>query len=207
MIEARHSNWRSVVFDRFVQGLLHWHFREIKTVGEYVPRAASTLLIANHFSWWDGFFAWYLNQKLIRRRIYVMMLEEQLKNRLFFARVGAFGIKTGRREVIKAIRYSADILSQPGNLLVMFPQGLIQSQHRSFLNFQRGVVEILNLCNPAPDILFCAALLDYYSFRRPSLTLHLRSFDMPGADIRTLESAFNEHMALARNAQDGLWIY
>ncbi|MGC8866062.1 MAG: lysophospholipid acyltransferase family protein [Bacteroidales bacterium] len=206
MIEARHSYWRSVLFDGFVRVLLSWYFREVKIVGDYVPRSASTMLISNHFSWWDGFFAWYLNQKLIHRRIYVMMLEEQLKIRPFFARVGAFGIKTGRREVMKAIRYSADVLSQPGNLLVMFPQGIIQSQHRSYLNFQRGVEEILKGCSPAPDLLFCATLVDYYSFRRPSLTMHLRSFEMPGADKRTLESAFNEHLALARNAQDGLWI-
>ncbi|MDK2910011.1 MAG: hypothetical protein PWR20_1578 [Bacteroidales bacterium] len=207
MIEARHSTWRSMVFDVFVNRLLRWHFREIKIVGDYIPRSPSTLLIANHFSWWDGFFAWYLNQKLIHRRIYVMMLEEQLKQRPFFARVGAFGIRPGRREVFTALNYSAGVLRKPENLLVIFPQGVIQSQHSPYLNFQKGVEEILRQSDIDPDILFCAVLTDYYSFRKPSLTFHLRPFQVPHADIRTLEAAFNEHLALARNMQDKLWIH
>jgi len=206
MIEARHSAWRAKIFDVFVTNLLRWYFREIKIVGEYKPQGQSTLLIANHFSWWDGFFAWHLNQQLIHRRLYVMMLEEQLRLRPFFARVGAFGIRPGRREVLAAMRYSADVLRRPGNLLVMYPQGTIQSQHTPYLNFKKGVEEILRQAGAEPDILFCAVLIDYYSFRRPSLTYHLRPFQIHHADIRSLEAAFNEHLALARIYQDKLWI-
>lgn len=206
MIKARHSAWRSKVFNVFVKNLLCWHFREIKIEGQYSPQGKSTLLIANHFSWWDGFFAWYLNQKIIRRRFHVMMLEEQLKQRPFFIRVGALGIQKGRREILDTLRYTADILSEPGNLLVMFPQGAIQSQHTPYLSFQKGVEEILRQTRSTPDILFCAVLVDYYSFRRPSLTFHLRPFQIYHADIHTLEYGFNEHLSLARNSQDKLWI-
>lgn len=206
MLEARHSAWRTKLFNLFVKSLLHWHFKEIKISGQYIPQRPSTLLISNHFSWWDGFIAWYLNQNLIHRKFYVMMLEEQLRLRPFFVRVGAFGIRPGRKEILEAIRYSAGILRQPGNLLVMFPQGTIQSQHTAYLNFQKGVEEILKQAGTEPDILLCAVLIDYYSFRRPSLTYHVTPFSLHHADIRTLEAAFNEHLSLARNQQDKLWI-
>ena len=101
MIEANHR-WFYVWFIRVYTAVnLRLNFRKIIIEGDtVVPEDKPLLLVGNHFSWWDGFFAYYLNYTLWRRKFHVMMLEEQLEKRMFLNKVGAYSVKRGSRSEI-----------------------------------------------------------------------------------------------------------
>jgi 1-acyl-sn-glycerol-3-phosphate acyltransferase len=50
------------------------------------------LLLANHFSWWDGFLLYYINQKVFRKQFHVMVIEETVQKVGFFKYMGAFSV-------------------------------------------------------------------------------------------------------------------
>jgi hypothetical protein len=67
------------------------------------------LMIANHISWWDGFWAMYLNLKVFHKKFYFMMLEDQLLKFRFFQWTGGFSIKKKSREMIESLTYASKI--------------------------------------------------------------------------------------------------
>ena len=148
MITARHERWAEWIFFPYVRGLLRRHFHSLRLIGELPeldPRW-SLLILPNHGTWWDGFFVYYLNKVLLRRELFLMMLDEQLSRYRFFSRVGAFGIRPGLpRSVVETLRYSAAVLQDARNALCLFPQGELRYHATRPLGFQRGLERILAL--------------------------------------------------------------
>ena len=73
------------------------------------------------------------------------MLEEQLKKNWFFQYTGGYSIKKSTRSVVESLNYTAELLENNKNLVLMFPQGKIQSMHRSEFVFEKGIERILKL--------------------------------------------------------------
>jgi 1-acyl-sn-glycerol-3-phosphate acyltransferase len=166
------------------------------------PPGRAVLLIGNHFSWWDGFFAYYLNYSIFRRKFHVMMLEEQLAVRMFLNKAGAYSIKRGSRTVIDSLRYTASLLSGRDNLVVLFPQGQIQSQYRYPVKFERGIERIINSAEYDYPIIFYVAAVDWFSSKKPVLTFRLSEF-VPERPVThaAVEQAFNTHLEASLNKQ------
>ena len=83
--------------------MLHRHFREIRYRGQFQDRGKAILLIANHFTWWDGFIQGVLNQNRFQRNFYVMMLEEQLRKFPILRTTGAFSIRKHSRSMLESL--------------------------------------------------------------------------------------------------------
>jgi len=181
--------------------MINQHFHQVLLKGTYQERNLPVLLIGNHFSWWDGFIANYLNNLLFHRRFHIM-LEEQLEQRMFLNQAGAFSIKKKNRDIIESLNYSETILTDPGNLLVLYPQGEIQSLYHYPLHFEKGISAILEKIRQPVQVIFLAALVDYFSHRKPTLTLAFKEYDMKQfSSIDDLESAYNKHLVEMINQQ------
>jgi 1-acyl-sn-glycerol-3-phosphate acyltransferase len=111
-------------------------------------------LVSNHLSWWDGFWAMYLNIKLFHRKFYFMMLENQLKKHMFFNRTGGYSIKKGSKSIIETIEYTAHLLSDKQNLVLLFPQGEIQSLYTHVFRFENGIGHIMKKLTGKAQIIF-----------------------------------------------------
>jgi len=195
MIKARH-HWFYVRFFRlYCRFMIHWHFREVIIKGDIPERDKPILLIGNHFSWWDGFFANYLNCKIFHRRFHVMMLEEQLKKHMFLNKAGAYSIRQHTHSVIESLKYTRELLSDPANLVTIYPQGEIRSMFHYPVQFEKGITKILSGMEDKVQIVFISVLVDYFSHRKPSLTFGMKEY-YPGENIglKDMEHAFNEHM-------------
>lgn len=84
--------------------------------------AGPLLLVPNHTSWWDGFFALVLAERL-GHAYYVMMQADQLAAIPFFARCGAFSVdKADAAQAAEDLVYAGTLLA-PGNGVWVFPQG------------------------------------------------------------------------------------
>ena len=170
MTRARHSWWAELVFRPYLERLAKKHFHALKLIGDppQIPSELPLLIIANHGTWWDGFFVYLLNLRVLHRTLYVMMLEEQLERYSFFSRVGAFGIRQGMpRSVIESLGYSAGVLHAPGTALCLFPQGEMRSPRVRPLGFQRGVEKILAMHGGDVCILPVAMRCEHLGNRRP----------------------------------------
>jgi hypothetical protein len=172
--------------------MLKKHFHGVRAEIDACQPGKSILLIANHFSWWDGFIGNYLSYKFYHRKFHVMMLREQLAKRMFLNKAGAFSVEKSSRSAVESILYSAEVLSQKNNLLMMFPQGSIESlYHRDFV-FAKGIEKILSKCDPLPELVFNINLVDYFS--RPSPTLFIRTMCYGGGhSVKEIEEAFNRY--------------
>ncbi len=112
IIKSRHRLFFTWFFRIYSIQMIRWHFRKVTINGEFQDRGLPVMLIGNHFSWWDGFIANFLNIKVFHRKFHVMMLEEQLNSRRFLNKAGAYSIKKGSRSVIESMQYTVELAEQ-----------------------------------------------------------------------------------------------
>ena len=177
MIKSQHRPFYVGFFNIYTKLIFRMHFRKINFKGEFNDRGLPLLMIGNHFSWWDGFIANLINIKILHRKIHVMMLEEQLSGRKFLNRAGAYSIKKGSRSALESLRYSAELLSENINLVVLYPQGEFQSMFLRPVSFGQGVKIIHSYAVKEFQLIFYVALPEYFSHRRPCLTVYFAEAD------------------------------
>ena len=195
VIRANHRPFFNWFFRIYSGWMLRLHFRSIIIHGDFVNTDLPVLLIGNHFSWWDGFIANILNIKIFRKKFHIMMLEEQLHQRMFLNKAGAYSIQPKSRSVIESLDYTVELLQDVKHLVVLYPQGEFQSLHRQEVNFQPGINRVFSALRNPVQIVFYIALTDYFSHRKPTLTVYLRQLDMNREwDAKKLESSFNDFL-------------
>jgi 1-acyl-sn-glycerol-3-phosphate acyltransferase len=164
MIKANPTRWAKFIFHIYVMRLMKRHFHAFHLLGN-LPQPDSELpllLIPNHSTWWDGFFVYLLNEEILKREIYLMMLDRQLAKYKFFARIGAFGITPGDKEnVQESLNYTVALLQKKNVMITMFPQGILLPWGKRPLNYKKGIESIIQLHNKPINILPLAIRAEY----------------------------------------------
>lgn len=191
MIKARHDSVIYPFFRWYIRRIIGWNFHQVELIGSLQPSNKAILLIANHVSWWDGFWALYLNGSVFHRHFHVMMLEEQLRKYWYLRFCGGFSVQKKSRSILESLDYATQLLKQPKNLVLLFPQGEIGSQHQMDIHFERGAERILEkLGIEEVQVIFMVSLTDYLSHKKPLLTFFLHEY--AGAHRTSeLNTAFN----------------
>lgn len=202
MIKAKHTRLGKLFFSYYSKWKLKKHFKEIRFVGHFDDEGLPILLIANHFSWWDGFIQLQLNEQFMHRKFHVMMLEEQLKNFIILNNGGAFSVQKNSRDLISSLQYSLDLLADKNNLLLLFPQGEIQSLHTGYLYFERGLEYLLKQAKNQIQLIFNVSLTDYFSDKKPTLTIYFKKYvpETP-INLQTIEADFNQFVTTCKQQQ------
>ena len=190
MIPARHHKGYDAFFNWYIHRILKNDFHRIEIHGSWPAGTNSELVIGNHVSWWDGFWVYYLNRRFSHKRLFVMMLEEQLAPRMFLSRIGGFSVNPRHRSVVESLDYAVNKLVNPGNLVVMYPQGEIASFSAGVLSFQKGFNRVVQWAG-LKRVLFYVALIDYFSNRKPTLTFYLGHYGCENSSGSETENAFN----------------
>jgi hypothetical protein len=170
MTPARHSSWAQRIFLPYILRQFRKAFQGLYFLGPLpeLDPSLPLLVTPNHSTWWDGFFFYILNKRVWNREGYLMMLEEQLAKYRFFSRIGAFGIEPNLpRRSYEALRYSADVLRDPGNALCIFPQGVLRYTEVRPLEFRRGVGYILELYSGDVNLLPLGIRCEFLTGQRP----------------------------------------
>jgi len=177
MIKARHNPFWFWFFRNFFALRQAIHFRKMTVVSEVsIPENQSVLLLQNHFSWWDGNWSYWLSRTIFRRKFHVMMDEENLKQRMFLNQIGVFSVQKNHRELIASLDYSTEILMNPGNLLTIYPTGVMLTQHQQNMAFQKGISRILAGESGHVAVVFAVFLVDYFGFAQPEIRIYLESY-------------------------------
>lgn len=191
IIKAKHHWFIYPFFKFYAVFMIRRNFHETVIVGNYLDKGLPVLLLSNHLSWWDGFWAMYINVKLLKRRFHFMMLEEQLKRYSFFINTGGYSVKRGARSVVESLNYTAELLTDNRNMVLLFPQGKITSIYDQNLVFEKGVEHILKKIEGKVQVIFMANLVDYFSEEKPSLFIYLREYDPEEHTTEKLQEDYN----------------
>ena len=192
MIKARHVGLAVWFFNWYLTAIIRRDFRQVVFDMPMLEAGKSILVLANHFSWWDGFFQVYSNRFHFRKRYHVMMLEEQLRPRWLLRYAGAYSIRIGHRSTLETLAYTNEVLQNPSNMVLVFPQGRIESQYVPHVGFQNGVLRLLKSLPENAHILFCVASIDYGSARKPTLYLNYKLFTGHASEVEAGYAAYYE---------------
>lgn len=190
MIRAQHVSWAVCFFNRYSTYMVKRHFRHVFCHDVPAVTNKPILIIANHFSWWDGFFAVYCNARYFRKTFHVMMLEEQLSLRKILRFAGAFSVRKNSRSIANSLEYAAEILQNKNNLLLLFPQGRFYSLHDHSFRFEKGVGHILQKSSKDIHLLFMANMIEYFAHRKPFVSLYFKEYPVTES-LDELEKAYS----------------
>lgn len=201
MIKAKHHPVLYPFFKWLCFFLIRRNFKTVHLQSDFNDNGSAVLVIANHISWWDGFWIEYLNQKRLKRTFHFMMLEEQLRKHWYFQLIGGFSINRKSRDVINSINYTNELLKNSQNVVLMFPQGKIHSAYNANFVFERGVQHIVDSASPQSQVLLVANFIDYladakphvYCYTKTYLADELKEFEVEAAYNLFYRSVINQH--------------
>lgn len=138
----------------------------------------SYLLMFNHFGFLDGFFAYYLCLKLLDKkqkinRIYTMSVKKQMEKHWWLKYSGSFSVEPGKRSIDESLDFAAEVLNQPGNVLLYYPQGNLESLYVRSIEFKDGIYEIATRTRGNCQLVWCSVLTEYFESTKPSAYLNL----------------------------------
>lgn len=192
MLKAKHNMIIYPFFQYYNNFILKKHFKAIRFVGEIEDRNLPILLISNHISWWDGFWHEYFNRKYFNRKYHFMMLEEQLRKHWFLNYCGGFSVRKKSRSIIESINYTVELLQDKGNMVLIFPQGEIQSMQNQSIVFENGIENILRKIENRVQICFVVNLVDYFSDPKPTDYFYFKEYEESSFDVSSLQKSFND---------------
>ncbi len=196
IIKAKHNFIIHPIFKQFSRIMINRHFSQVEVIGDIeLSNNHSILLLSNHTSWWDGFWHLYLNMKIFKKKYHFMMLEEQLKKHWYFNYTGGFSVNKSSKSIVETIQYSAKLLSHPNNLVLMFPQGKIESLHKRYIDFEKGVQKIIERTDRnRVQIVFLVNSIDYFINKKPILYHYVTEYKESDTNYLSLEKSYNKFL-------------
>lgn len=187
-------------FHNYILRIVQSNFQEVKFNAVAVDKDRSVLLLANHFSWWDGFLIYYLNQKVFKKRFHVMVIEETVQKVSFFKYMGAFSVSKNSRQMLTSLDYAADLLCDPQNLVLIFPQGKLYSNFTGEVNFEKGLFKIMQKAAGKYQTVMAATFIEYLQYKKPTASVYLKADDMQ-VDLEGIQDAYQQHYQHAKQQQ------
>lgn len=178
MIKANHKKWARIMFNPYITHLLRSNFRNFYVLNDLpeINKSAGLIVTPNHFSWWDGFIIDFISRRFIKRKFHVMMLEEQLRKYWFFKKLGAYSINPANPiSTARTLNYTRELLQSPQNLVVVYPQGAIQSLNSKFFTIKEGLQKLLDKNKCEVQVLPLAVKFEYRDNKNPDIVARFGS--------------------------------
>ncbi len=201
ILKAKHHSFIYPFFQKFTLWKMKLNFHEVKRFGSFKDNDLPLLIISNHTSWWDGFWLMHLNLNLLNRKFHFMMLESQLRKFWFFNYTGGFSVNKNSRSILETINYTAKLLSDKQNMVIVFPQGEINSAHNQNMRFEKGIERIIAKCENEISVLFVVNLTDYFSNSKPTLFQYIKEYELEDIDINAFEKSYQLFYNQSVNSQ------
>ncbi|SDR85431.1 Acyltransferase [Mucilaginibacter mallensis] len=187
----------------YVKWIVGRHFHELLFNRIETDKSRSILLIVNHYSFWDSLILYCVNTRLFKKKMYIMILEETARGNAFFKYAGAFSINKKSKDMLLSLDYAANLLNDPQNMVVIFPQGRLYSNFVDHIIFEKGVLRIIKQAQGSFQLVFAAAFVQYFKHKKPTATVYLKTADESFADttINELQSAYQQYYDRSKQLQ------
>lgn len=189
----------------FFRNYVHWitrrNFHTINFNTVAIDQNRSVLLLANHFSIWDGLLLYWLNSKLLKKKFHVMILEETSKKEPFLRYGGAFSVNKKSKDILESLDFAARLLKDPQNLVLIFPQGKLYSNFVTDLSFENGILKVIKQASDNFQIIFAATFVESFKYKKPTASVYLSRVESDFTGMDELKEAYQQHYNAARLLQ------
>ncbi len=194
MIKPKKNSFIFAFFSWYIGHIIKKDFSSFNFNKVDFDTPKSILLLANHFSWWDGFLMFYLNKLYFKKEFHVMILEETAKKQWFMKNLGAFSVQKNSRSIFESLDFAASLLNNPKNLVLIFPQGRLHQANVKEIIFESGLKRILNKASNNFQFIFSVTFIRYFDKRKPAVKTHLLNWqNSETASLKNIQQAFNTH--------------
>ncbi|HAX48092.1 MAG TPA: lysophospholipid acyltransferase family protein [Ignavibacteria bacterium] len=195
MIPAKKNSIIGSLFAFYHKRLIRKHFYAIHLAGkenlDKIDSALPVIMYANHSNWWDGFMAYYLTNRVMKKDDHLMMDIKQMEKYFFFKYIGVFSVnREVPAEAIRSINYASDLLKDSKKYLWIFPQGDMTPQDRRPLKFFSGITKISEKTDRVNLIPVCFRY-EYMMEQRPEVFI---SIGKPRLYTGKNDSDLTEHL-------------
>jgi 1-acyl-sn-glycerol-3-phosphate acyltransferase len=180
-------------FHHYILNIVKGNFKQIKYNDVGVDKDKSVLLLANHFSWWDGFLLYYINHKILKKKFHVMVIAETMQQVSFFKYMGAFSVNKNSREILASLDYAAKLLNDPQNLVLIFPQGKLYSNFIDKISFEKGLLKITQGVGGKYQTVLAATFIESLQYKKPSASVYLKTITGSYNNIDDIRGAYQQH--------------
>lgn len=134
---------------------------------------SKTVYFINHNYWWDGLLPLYLNRKLFKQKARAIMEDKQMRQYLFFSRIGAFSINLDdAKSSIKSLRYAVDSMKRENSCLFIYPEGKLTAVSDSKPTFEKGLAWLYQKMEDI-DFVPIAFYIDHSKGNKPDLYISI----------------------------------
>jgi|GEM_PF-197071 len=176
-IPARKGFWTPFFFNLYLdfEESRLFHKIDFQELNENLKHIQAPLLIlCNHFSYWDALWIYNWNRKFLKKDFHCMVLRETLIKNPSLQKVGGYSVDPGKRSILETIAYTQELLKNPENMVLLFPQGRLLSGHTSYIHFEPGLERILKGALPELKIIFLAGFMDHFSQKKPEIRFYIQ---------------------------------
>ena len=182
-----------------VSRYLKLHFNKLAINPVTIKPNHSYLLMCNHFSYLDGVLAYHLANKTLwqpghMKKLYIMSVKKQMEKNPWLRYVGSFSVEPRRFSMVESFKYAAEVLSQPGNVLLFYPQAWLESCHVKTIHFEEGLNELVTRINGNCQLLWSSNIIEFFESPKPSINFEMLDCGTAEAfDFEMLKQQVNLH--------------
>lgn len=200
------DNWLIYTFfSWYISHRVTKYFYEIKFNNIKIDPEKAVLIIANHFSWWDGFLFFHLNKLVFKKKFHIMVLEETIRKNSFMKYTGAFSVSKGSKSILETLEFAGNLLNVPQNLLLIFPQGKLYSNFVEEVDFEKGLVKMISFSQNKFQYIFAASFIEHFSQAKATAFIYLKNWETTNfASLAAVQSAYQEHYQQSKKVQTAI---
>jgi hypothetical protein len=102
---------------------------------------------------------------------------------------------------MESLDYAVKLLNDPQNLVLIFPQGKLYSNFVNNINFEKGIMKVINQARGKFQLVFAASFIQYFKHKKQSVTVYIKNEDYAGKSFDELKSAYQLYYDLAKLEQ------
>jgi hypothetical protein len=106
---------------------------------------------------------------------------------------GAFSINKRSRDMLESLDYAAELLNDPQNLVLIFPQGKLYSNFVNNINFEKGVMKVIEKTEGKFQLVFATIFIQYFKHKKQSVTVYLKNEEYNGKSFEEIKNAYQQH--------------
>ena len=103
--------------------------------------------------------------------------------------------------MLQSLDYAAELLNDPQNLVLIFPQGKLYSNFVNTIQFEKGVTRVMEKAAGKFQLLFAATFVQYLEHKKPTATVYLQVEPSQNKSFEDLKNAYQMHYDNAKLQQ------
>lgn len=190
-----------LLFGWYLDISIKFNLRRINYNAIAIDPSRSVLLLANHYSFWDTLLVYYLNKHFFKKKTHVLIIEKTMQRWPFLRHMGAFSITPNSKDMLASLNYAGNLLNDPGNLVLIYPQGKLYSNFSTEIIFEQGLSRVIQQSTKTFQCVMMASFIENFEHKKPGAYIYLKSTDIASDDIKTINQLYQQHYTEAKAKQ------